>query len=36
MSEGCDIIMSEFGDVVSSPSRLSMLKSVLGMLKGLP
>jgi hypothetical protein len=36
MGEDCDVIMSECGNAVSSRTRLSMLMSVLGVLKVLP
>jgi len=36
MSQGGDVIVSEGGDAMSDRSRLSLLVSVLGVLKGLP
>jgi hypothetical protein len=36
MSEGGDVLMPERGDAMSHGSRLSMLRSVLGVLEGLP
>jgi hypothetical protein len=36
MSEGCDVVMSECGDAMTSRTGLSMLMSGLGVLEGLP
>ena len=35
-SEGCDVLMPEWGDAMANRGRLSLLMSFLGVLEGLP
>jgi len=36
MREGCDVIVSEYGDAMTAGRRLAMPMSLLGVLKSLP